>query len=296
MHFLPLLPTKTNCSEDLLKNQIKALEAQLQVSLQKFPTDRVKKLVVQMEKQKVVYEEKALAAIQRATQEKMEALSKTEILQEALQTVKADVSRWQGLYEELIEINNQLKKSEELSTGHVQQLQSQLELSKGRETWLREEMELQQCEGEELHSRITHIIEENQALREEIHSLRENRAEIQDPTFLLCEPSESPEKEHTGYWGEVEEQFRHTKNKLQLKERECEMLQTELEATEQEFQSSQGRLAQCRDELAKQSHRQTSNNPSRRPCGSWWVVYMFLVLILVVVGAAMWLWHPPFRD
>lgn len=219
-HAFPLLPTKTCFNEDLLRNQIKALEAQLQVSTQKFRTDKVKAFVVQMEKQKEMYEEKALAAVQRATLEKTEALSKAEILQEALQAVKADASRWQGLYEELIEIYNQLKKSEELSTGHVQQLQSQLELCRGRETWLREELEIQQCDGDELHSRIIQIQEDNQTLREEIHHLKEHRAEIRDPMFLQYEPSERPEKEHTVIWGDVEEQFGQTKNRLQLKERE----------------------------------------------------------------------------
>lgn len=38
-------------------------------------------MMVQMEKQKVVYEEKALVALQKATQEKTEALSKAETLQ-----------------------------------------------------------------------------------------------------------------------------------------------------------------------------------------------------------------------
>lgn len=49
--------------------------------LKKFPKDGVKKLLVQMEKQKLVYEEKALVALQKATQEKTEALSKAETLQ-----------------------------------------------------------------------------------------------------------------------------------------------------------------------------------------------------------------------
>lgn len=51
------------------------------LSLQKFPKDGVKKLVIQMEKQKLIYEEKALVALQKATQEKAEALSKAETLQ-----------------------------------------------------------------------------------------------------------------------------------------------------------------------------------------------------------------------
>lgn len=41
----------------------------------------MKKLVLQMEKQKLVYEEKALVAVQKATQDKMEAVSKAATLQ-----------------------------------------------------------------------------------------------------------------------------------------------------------------------------------------------------------------------
>ena len=49
--------------------------------LQKFPKDGVKKLALQMEKQKLIYEEKALSALQKAMQEKTEALTNADILQ-----------------------------------------------------------------------------------------------------------------------------------------------------------------------------------------------------------------------
>lgn len=41
----------------------------------------MKKLVIQMEKQKLLYEERALVALQKITQEKSEALSKAETMQ-----------------------------------------------------------------------------------------------------------------------------------------------------------------------------------------------------------------------
>ncbi|MED6283474.1 hypothetical protein CHARACLAT_009251 [Characodon lateralis] len=76
-------------------------------------------------------------------------------------------------------------------------------------------------------------------------------------------------------------------------EKPCEDLQTELHAMEQECQSSQVRLSQCRDELRQLSHRH------RKPtlCGSWWRVCLFFLLLLAVVGVAiLWSWHPPFRE
>lgn len=41
----------------------------------------MRKLVLQMEKQKLVYEEKSLVALQKATQDKTEALSKAAMMQ-----------------------------------------------------------------------------------------------------------------------------------------------------------------------------------------------------------------------
>ncbi|XP_071399672.1 TRAF3-interacting JNK-activating modulator [Centroberyx affinis] len=282
------------CTEDLLRNKIKALEAQLQVCLQKFSKDGVKKLVLQMEKQKVVYEEAALAALQKATQEKTEALSKAAILQEALLVMKAEAVRWQSLYEELKLSSSQLKESQDLSHGQLQQLHSQLELSGAREAELREEAVSLQQEKKELQYNIYLLEEDNQTLREEIQQLRDGSTESQDFMAQVCLPSEEAEPQQAVKGGsQVEEQLRHTQDRLRLKEKECEELQTELDAMEQECQSSQARLTQCRDELRQLSHRRSS----RRSCGSWWKVCVFLVLLLAVVGVAMlWLWHPPFRE
>ncbi|XP_029912318.1 TRAF3-interacting JNK-activating modulator isoform X2 [Myripristis murdjan] len=280
------------CSEDLLKNKIKALEAQLQVCLQKFPKNGVKKLVLQMEEQKLVYEEKALAALQKATQEKTEALSKAETLQEALLTAKAESLRWQSLYEELKLSSSQLKESRDLSDGQLQQLHSQLQLSQAREAELREELVSVQQEKEELQYNISLLEEDNQTLREEIQYLRDGGTENEGVTVQVCLPSEEAEQ-YVKRESDVGEQLHHTQNRLKLKEKECEELQKDLDAMEQECQSSQARLTQCRDELRQLSHRRSS----RRLCSSWWRVCVFLLLFLAVSGVAMlWLWHPPFRE
>ncbi|XP_044068828.1 TRAF3-interacting JNK-activating modulator [Siniperca chuatsi] len=282
------------CSEDLLRNKIKALEAQLQVCLQKFPRDGVKKLVLQMEKQKLVYEEKALVALQKATQDKTEALSKAETLQEALITAKAEALRWQSVYEELKLSSGQLRENQHLTNEQLQQLHSQVELSRAREAELREEVVSLRQEKKELQYNICLLEEDNQMLREEIQNLRDVSNESQDFMMQGCLTSEEAEPRLTlRRDSQVEEQLRHTQEKLQLKERECEELQTELHAVEQECQSSQARLSQCRDELRQLSHR------GRRPmlCGSWWKVCVFFLLLLAVAGVAMlWLWHPPFRE
>lgn len=282
------------CSEDLLRNKIKALEAQLQVCLQTFPKDGVKKLVLQMEKQKLMYEEKALLALQKATQDKTEALSKAEAMQEALITAKAEALRWQSLYEELKLTSGQLRENQLLSNEQLQQLHSQLELSRAREAELKEAVVSLRQEKKELQYDIGLMEEDSQLLREEIQNLRDGSNEWEDLMLQERLASEVSKPQMAGRRdSQVEEQLRHTQEKLRLKERECEELQTELHAMEQECQSSQARLSQCRDELRQLSHRH------RRPTqsGSWWKVWMFLLLLLVVTQVAMlWLWYPPFRE
>ncbi|XP_029292244.1 TRAF3-interacting JNK-activating modulator isoform X2 [Cottoperca gobio] len=282
------------CSEDLLRNKIKALEAQLQVCLQKFPKDGVKKLVIQMEKQKLVYEERALVALQKVTQEKTEALSKAETMQEALMTVKAEALRWQSLCEELKLSSGQLRENQHHISEQLQQLHSQVELSRGREAGLQEEVVSLSQEKKELQYNFCLLEEDSQILRDEIQLLRDGSNESQDLMTQECVASEEAESRLAARRdSQVEEQLRHTQEKLRLKERECEELQTDLHAMEQECQSSQARLSQCRDELRQLSHRR------RRPtqCGSLWKVCVFFLLLLAVAGVAMlWLWHPPFRE
>ncbi|KAM3872386.1 TRAF3-interacting JNK-activating modulator [Diretmus argenteus] len=282
------------CNEDLLRNQINALEAQLQVCLQKFPKDGLKRVVLQMEKQKVVYEEKALAALQKVTHEKTEALSKAETLQGALLTAKAEVLRWQSLYEELKLSSGQLKESRDLSTGQLQQLHSQLERSRAHEAELRHEVGSLLQEKRELQYNVGLLEEDNQVLIEAIQQLRDGSTESQDVTVQMSGPVEEAEpQQEVERDSQVEEQLRCTQDRLRLKEKECEELQTELDAIEQECQSSQARLTQCRDELRQLSHRRSSS----RLCGSWWRVCVVLVLLLAAVGVAMlFLWHPPFRE
>lgn len=282
------------CSEDLLRNKIKSLEVQLQVYLQKLPKDGVKKLVIQMEKQKLLYEERALVALQKITQEKSEALSKAETMQEALITAKAEARRWQSLYEELKLSSAQLKENQHLSNEQLQQLHSQVELSRAREAALRDEVVSLRQERQELQYNICLLEEDNQILREEIQHITDGSNESQDFLMQGLLTSEEAEPRLTVRRdSQVEEQLRHTQEKLQLKERECEELQTELQAMEQECKSSQARLSQCRDELRQLSHRRRRSTR----CGSWWKVCVFFLLLLAVAGVAMlWLWHPPFRE
>ncbi|XP_054905932.1 TRAF3-interacting JNK-activating modulator [Poeciliopsis prolifica] len=284
----------SRCSEDLLRSKIKVLEAQLQVCRQKFPKDGVKKLMLQMEKQRGTYEEKALVALQKVTQEKADALCQAETLQEALVTAQAEALRWQSLYRELMLSSGQLRENHHLSNDQLQQLHTEVQLSRAREAELRGEVALLKQEKQELQYNTCLLEEDNQALRDEIQNLRDGGDEGQ--SFFVQELLESDHvdpKLTVRRDSQMEEELRLTQEKLELKEKECEELQTELHAMEQECQSSQARLSQCRDELRQLSHRR------RRPmlCNSWWRICLFFLLLFAVAGVAMlWSWHPPFRE
>uniref|UniRef100_A0A096LZ73 TRAF3-interacting JNK-activating modulator-like n=1 Tax=Poecilia formosa TaxID=48698 RepID=A0A096LZ73_POEFO len=283
----------SRCSEDLLRSKIKVLEAQLQVCLQKFPKDGVKKLMLQMEKQRGTYEEKALVALQKATQEKADALCQAETLQEALVTAQAEALRWQSLYKELMLSSGQLRENHHLSNDQLQQLHTEVQLSRAREAELRGEVTSLRQEKQELQYNICLLEEDNQALRDEIQNLRalsttRRRLEIlplcpkdggdEGQSFFVPERLESGDvepKPTVRRDSQVEEELRLTQEKLQLKEKECEELQTELHAMEQECQSSQARLSQCRDELRQLSHRR------RRPVSPF--TKLFLLSFSTVV-------------
>lgn len=61
---------------------------------QKVPKDALKKLVIQMEKQKLVYEETAIVALQKATQEKAKAASRAATLEVDAQSSQRHISKW----------------------------------------------------------------------------------------------------------------------------------------------------------------------------------------------------------
>ncbi|XP_075951311.1 TRAF3-interacting JNK-activating modulator isoform X2 [Anarhichas minor] len=260
-------------SEDLLRNKIKALEAQLQVCLQKFPKDGVKKLVIQMEKQKLVYEESALVALQKITQEKTEALIKSETMQEALVTTKEEAVRWQSLCEELKLSSGQLRENQHLSNEQLQQLQSQVELSRTREAELREEVVSLRQEKKELQYNIGLLEEDYQILREEIQHLRDGSKESQGAMMQGLLTSEEEEPRLTARRdSQVEEQLRHTQEKLGLKEREKNNVHTVRGAADRAACHGAGVSVQPGPAVAVQGRAPATQPPQQETDTVWLLV------------------------
>ncbi|XP_051524780.1 TRAF3-interacting JNK-activating modulator-like [Myxocyprinus asiaticus] len=284
---------KTRCDEDLLKSKIKALEAQLHVCIKKVPQDGMKKVVLKMEKQREEYEQKSLKAIQRAENEKAEAQSKMKYLQGALQTTQAESEHWQRLCEELREGSSQLKKQQDHSTDQILQLQGTLERTIGHEEMLRKQTESLQQERAELHSCLAELEEENLSLREHLQKVTGHNHEWWNNNTPLMHEEASVLDQLLRTDNSMAKQFREMEHRLRVKEKECMELQAELEVLEQECYGYRSRLTQCREELNKRTTR--LNRTRRGCCWSWLCMSLFFLLMMVLVVAGLWLYHPPAR-
>ncbi|XP_026786770.3 TRAF3-interacting JNK-activating modulator [Pangasianodon hypophthalmus] len=285
---------KTRCDEDLLKNKIKTLEAQLQLCMKRVPQDGLKKAVLKMEKQKEEYEKKALEAIQKATEENSEAQCKLQNLQEALQVAQAESVRWQKLYEELKESHNKLRKSQDQCTDQLQQLQSQLQRSKEQEESLREQCDILQEDEAELRTAVLLLEQDNQTLREQLEKFTENsHGSWNNITEVHKQGHESYQFARMD--SSIAEQLHQTEQRLSLKDKECVELKAELETLEQECYSYQTRLAQCREELNTLSARNSRSTQRRRFCGTLCLT-LFFMLMLIAVMVAVWIYRPSVRE
>ncbi|KAK2841125.1 hypothetical protein Q7C36_012704 [Tachysurus vachellii] len=285
---------KTRCDEDLLKNKIKALEAQLQLCMKRVPQDGKKEVWLNMEKQKEEYEKKALEAIQRATEENSEAQSKLQNLQEALQVAQAGSVRWQKLYEELRESSNMLTKSQNQYTDQIHQLQHQLQRSREQEESLREQCNILQQDEEELRSAVLLLGQDNQTLREQLENFKKNSHGFWNNIPEVYKQEQKP-YQFVEMDRSIAEQLHQTEQRLSLKDKECLELKTELETLEQECRCFQTRLAQCREELNALSARSSRSSRTRRFCGTLCLI-LFFMLMLTAVMFAVWIYRPSVRE
>ncbi|KAF5901506.1 TRAF3-interacting JNK-activating modulator-like, partial [Clarias magur] len=220
---------QTRCDEDLLKNKIKTLEAQLQLCMKHVPQDGLTEVVLNMEKQKEEYENKAMEAIQKATEENSEAQSRLQNLHEALQVAQAESLRWQKLYEELRESSSLLKKKQDENNEQLQQLQNQLQRSRDQEESLREQCDMLQQDNAELSSAILLLEQDNQTLKEELVKFTDNwQGSWNNVAEVHKQGLES--YQFVGVDNSITKQLRQTKQRLSLKDKENVMILGDLNA------------------------------------------------------------------
>ncbi|MBN3322295.1 T3JAM protein, partial [Atractosteus spatula] len=289
-------------NEDLMKCKIVSLESQLQVCMQTYSRDGVKKKMLKMEEQKLKYEEKAKAMMQKSILDKQAVEEKVQSLEDALRAAQQEAEHWRGLCEDMKESCAALRWSHEQNTDQLHVLQSKLERAGGQEAALRSQLDTMQQNEEDLLSRIAVLQEDNQLKRDQLDYLREKlkSSEDQKSTASHVQTTSSgiwnsnPQSSHLGGVGmdqcaleEVEHQLQETQHKLKTKEKECVELRLELEAMEHEYQSCQSKLKQCREELKLLQGRKRP-----RRCSTWLCLSLLVVLVAVLVAT----FHPPIYE
>nr|XP_015198282.1 PREDICTED: TRAF3-interacting JNK-activating modulator isoform X2 [Lepisosteus oculatus] len=272
-------------NEDLMKCKIVSLESQLQVCMQTYSRDGVKKKMLKMEEQKLKYEEKAKAMMQKSILDKQAVEEKVQSLEDALRAAQQEAEHWRGLYEDMKESCAALRWSHEQNTDQLHVLQSKLERAGGQEAALRSQLDTMQQNEEDLLSRIAVLQEDNQLKRDQLDNLRATSSGIWNS---------NPQSSHLGRVGtnecaleEVEHQLQETQHKLKTKEKECVELRLELEAVEHEYQSCQSKLKQCREELKLLQGRKRP-----RRCSTWLCLSLLVVMVAVLVAT----FHPPIYE
>ncbi|XP_048859011.1 TRAF3-interacting JNK-activating modulator isoform X2 [Brienomyrus brachyistius] len=283
----------TRCSEDLTRSRIETLEAQLELCTQEFRGDGVKKLVLQMEEQKQTYEERALEALQKAINEKVQAEKKAESLEEALKAALLESERWKSLSQQLKESSEELMRNQEQTTDRLHQLQSELERAKGQEADLRHQLWDSQQEGAELRSQLSQLEDDNQLRGEQLEEMRGARCDM----WQACTPEDQPGAEPEQAVSlppraesDMEAQLQDTQQRLTLKENECKDLRADLEAVEHECHTCLFRLAQCREELRRLNARR------RRSCGCSWLGLCFLMAVVMGTLTVVLLYQPVYGE
>ncbi|KAG5274583.1 hypothetical protein AALO_G00137900 [Alosa alosa] len=127
--------------EDLMKCQIGALESQLEVCFQRFSKDEGKRLLMLMEEQFRLEEERTVASLQRITEEKTQALDRVISLERAVERAQEESNHLRQLHEEQGLVCAQLRVSLQQSSDQTLALQSQMEKSALHEALLQEQLQ-----------------------------------------------------------------------------------------------------------------------------------------------------------
>ncbi|XP_069489383.1 TRAF3-interacting JNK-activating modulator isoform X1 [Ambystoma mexicanum] len=289
---------KAQLNEDTLKSKVGTLEQKLQVCIQNYPRDGVKKILLEMEDHKQKYEQKAKESVQKIIEDKMTAEKQLQNTQRSLDVTEGECFLWKEEYEKL--------KGEwgELTAKHVE-LQNELHILQSKLQWVdsqdvqlqRFQVRLQSLETEraDLQSRIDALEEDNNFKREQLDSLRgrlsseeaqklalESRIHLLENELLQVrsQPQVAPQMPVNTHNNDRKEKHHRAElqkldARLAAKEKECVELQTELDGVNDEYLSCLTKLRECRNQIKTFQGRK-----SKGCCSS--CLMPFLVLFLAV--------------
>ncbi|XP_078500620.1 TRAF3-interacting JNK-activating modulator isoform X1 [Lissotriton helveticus] len=266
---------KSQLNEDRLNCKVGALEQKLQIYSQNYQRDGVKRILLEMEDNKLKYEEKAKESVKKILEDKIIAEKQLQNIQRSFDVTEDECFLWKEEYEKL--------KGEwgELAAKHVE-LQSELHILQSKLQWV-ESQDLQlrkfqsrlQCferERAEMQSQIEVLEDDNNLKREQLNSMagrlrstedeklalesRLNHLESdflsiqsQPPASLQTQPSLPKKQKNNREEHQHQAKLRRIDSRLVAKEKECADLQSELDCLSQEYLFCQTKLRECRNQI-----------------------------------------------
>ncbi|XP_007164029.1 TRAF3-interacting JNK-activating modulator [Balaenoptera acutorostrata] len=311
---------KGQLNEDKLKGKLRSLENQLYTCTQKYTPWGMNKVLLEMEDQRISYEQKAKESLQKVLEEKMSAEQQLQSTQRSLALAEKKCEEWKSQYEALKEDWRALGTQHRELESQLHVLQSKLQGADSRDLQMNQALRLLEDEHQELQAKIErlqgdrdlcssdtqHLQDQLKRSEEEklalvtkvqqLQSLLQNQSlQLQEQEKLLTKkdqalPGWSPKPSHNevepeGPGKEKDWDFRDQlqKKTLQLlaKEKECRELHSELDNLSDEYLSCLRKLQHCREEM-----NQSQQLPPRRQCGRWLLLLMSLIAIAVAVFLA----------
>ncbi|KAM9320218.1 TRAF3-interacting JNK-activating modulator [Gastrophryne carolinensis] len=270
---------KAQQNEDLLKCKVSSLENQLIFCSQNISKTNVKKILLEMEENKLKLNEKAKESLQKLTDKQIATAALLQNTQMSLEVSTDECILWKEEYEKLkrdwtelnskhCEIKNEMivmqSKLQWVTNqdAQFQQLQNRLQ------TLQQERIELEAC-NEHLQEKYDIQKGRLNSLQARLRNAEEQKLHIQKQFNILQNEFSALEKrysantlsntgtlhQHGPADGTLQsDRFQLIAERLNLKEDECAGLKAEVELITEEYKSCQRKLQQCREEL-KKMHR-----------------------------------------
>ncbi|XP_043933063.1 TRAF3-interacting JNK-activating modulator isoform X3 [Protopterus annectens] len=213
---------KALLAEDALRNKVTTLETQLLLSAKNYTRDSLKKAAIQMEEQKLKYEQKAKESLQRVIKEKLATEEKLQNSQKqhtrlnaksllkvlpkrllgqtssnknekrdyykSLTVTEQDCLYWKEHYEMMKKNWSELcTKNTELN-NELLDLQSKLQIAEGQKTQLQEleeKLGIMGKEQEEMQSRLDVLHEDNELKKEQLSTMKVKVRSVEEEKLTM---------------------------------------------------------------------------------------------------------------
>ncbi|NXH80667.1 T3JAM protein, partial [Edolisoma coerulescens] len=172
-------------NEDKLRCKLRVLENQLQACTQNYSKECVKKILIEMEDQKQIYEQKAKEALQKMLEDKLQTEQQLQKSQRSLAETREDLALWKE--------HNAALKAEltEVTTVHIelknsfQALQSELQRADAQKERLGRELRLLREEHAELLHRASALRGDNDRQAGHLRLLQDKLQKEQEQKVTL---------------------------------------------------------------------------------------------------------------